>query len=144
MRIKLINTFNGLIPVDDGDYENKKKLKIGEMYAADIKLQRNYAFLKKYFSLIHCAWDYLPEKTVEYFHHDIEAFRKTVEVAAGWCEPVYSIARREWVEMAKSISFDKMDEDEFRNLYERAKDVLYEYFLKHVTIEEFEKHLINY
>ena len=37
-----------------------------------------------------------------------------------------------------------MTEDEFRELYERAKDVLYKYFLKHVTVEEFEKNLINY
>ena len=144
MRIKLINTFNGLIPVDDGDYENKKKLKIGEMYAADIKLQRNYPFLKKYFSLIHTAWEYQNERVVEHFKGSEEVFRKTVEVAAGWCEPCYSIARREWVEVPKSIAFDKMDDSEFEELYERVKDVLFKYFLKHVTPEEFVGNLMDY
>lgn len=28
------------------------------------------------------------------------------------------------------IAFDKMDEDEFQNLYERVKDVLFKYFLR--------------
>lgn len=144
MRIKLINTFNGLIPVDDRDYENKKKLKIGEIYVADIKLQRNYSFLKKYFSLIHTAWEYQNYRCTEHFHDDVDCFRKTVEVAAGWCEPCYSIERREWIEIPKSIAFDKMDELEFRDLYERVKDVLFKYFLKNVSPEEFERNLINY
>ncbi len=144
MKLHVQNTAHGLVPLYDADYDEKKKLRIGEVYEVAVKRPRNLPFHKKYFSLIHCAWDYLPEHTVEYFHHNIECFRKTVEIAAGWCEPVYSIARREWVETAKSIAFDKMTEDEFRELYERAKDVLYKYFLKHVTVEEFEKNLINY
>ena len=144
MKLHVQNTAHGLVPLYDADYDEKKKLRIGEVYEVAVKRPRNLPFHKKYFSLIHCAWDYLPEHTVEYFHHNIECFRKTVEIAAGWCEPVYSIARREWVETAKSIAFDKMTEDEFRELYERAKDVLYKYSLKHVTVEEFEKNLINY
>lgn len=144
MKIKLINTFNGLIPVDDGDYENKKKLKTGEIYIVDIKLQRNYSFLKKYFALINISWEYQNERVVEHFHHNIDLFRKTVEIAAGWCEPIYSIDRKEWIEVPKSIAFDKMDEDEFTKLYERVKDVLFRYFLKHISIDEFEKNLINF
>ena len=37
-----------------------------------------------------------------------------------------------------------MDEDEFTQLYERVKDVLFKYFLKHISVEEFEKNLINF
>ena len=65
-------------------------------------------------------------------------------MAAGWCEPIYSIAQKEWIEVPKSIAFDKMDEDEFQNLYERVKDVLFKCFLKNISVEEFEKNLINF
>lgn len=144
MKLKLLNTISGLKPLYDPDYDEKKKLKIGEVYEATIKRPRNLHFHRKYFSLINLAWEYQLERSTEHFHNNVDVFRKTVELAAGWCEPVYSIERREWVEIPKSIAFDKMDNDEFTNLYERVKDVLFKYFLKHITVEEFEKNLINY
>ena len=144
MKMLLYNTPVGLKPLYDEDYDEKKKLKIGETYEATIKRARNVRFHKKYFSLIHTAWEYQNERVVEHFKGSEEVFRKTVEVAAGWCEPVYSIARREWVEVPKSIAFDKMDESEFEELYERVKDVLFKYFLKHVTPEEFVGNLMDY
>lgn len=144
MKIKLLNTPSGLKPMYDEDYEEKKKLKIGEVYEATINRPRNLSFHRKYFSLINLAWEYQNERAIEHFHHNIKLFRKTVEVAAGWCEPIYSIDRKEWVEVPKSISFDKMDADEFEQLYERVKDVLFKYFLRHISVEEFEKNLINF
>lgn len=77
MKIRLLNTARGLIPCYDDDFDEKKKLKIGEEYVAE-------------------------------------------------------------------IAFDKMDEAEFSELYERVKDVLFEVFLKNISIEEFEANLINF
>lgn len=144
MKLKLLNTTAGLKPLYDEDYDEKKKLKLGEIYEVTIKQPRNLAFHRKYFALINLAWEYQPEKVVEHFHHNQELFRKTVEVAAGWCDVMYSINRKEWVEIPKSIAFDKMDNDEFTLLYDRVKDILYAYFLKDVSTEEFEKHLIQF
>lgn len=141
MKINVVNTVMGFVPALDEDSEKKRKMKIGAIYEVSIKLKRNYEFHKKYFALIRCAWEYQLERSVEHFKNDIELFRKTVEIAAGHCEVVYSIKRREWLEVPKSIAFDAMSEDEFQNLYERVKDVLYVYFLKHVTPEEFEGNL---
>lgn len=144
MDIYLMNTASGLIPCTDEDYEKKRKLKIGRVYKTKMTLARNYEFHKKYFALINCAWEYQNERTVEFFHHNPDAFRKTVEISAGHYELVYSIARREWVEQAKSIAFDKMDEAEFQDLYERVKDVLFSTFLRHVKEEEFMSNLANF
>jgi len=144
MKIKLLNTVSGLKPLYDSDYDEKKKLKIGEVYEATIRLQRNLQFHRKYFGLINCAWEYQNERVIEHFKNNIELFRKTVEVAAGWCEPVFSIDRREWIEVPKSIAFDKMDNAEFTELYERVKDVLFKYFLKDISVEKFERNLINF
>lgn len=144
MEILLLNTTQGLKPCEDEDYEKKKKLKIGEIYRARISKERNYDFHKKYFALIKLAWEYQNERTNDFFKSDIDLFRKTIEISAGHCELVYSIERKEWIEIPKSISFNKMDEHEFQDLYERVKDVIFRIFLKNVSAEEFMNNLINF
>ncbi len=144
MELYLLNTTSGLKPCYDEDYEEKKKLKIGETYKVKITLARNLQFHKKFFALINCAWEYQNEKVVEFFHHNKDAFRKTVVIAAGWYEPVYSIDKKEWTQNYKSIAFDKMDEAEFMDLYDNVKRVLFQTFLRHIDEEEFVKNLINF
>lgn len=143
MKLQLLNTASGLVPVDDYAYDEKKKLKVGEVYTAEIKQNRNYRFHKLYFALINCAWEYLPERQTRGFKSK-ENFRKYVEVAAGHCEPFYSPSKREWLEVPKSISFDTMDEAKFRDLYERVKDVIIAILGNYITIEEFEKNMANF
>lgn len=144
MEIKLICTATGFKVCDDTDYEVKRKLKIGQVYSCRIKQLRNYSFHRKYFGLINCAWGFLSEPAREFFKQDVEVFRKTVEVSAGHCEKVYSLALREWVDMPKSIAFDKMTADEFSDLYERVKDVLFSVFLKDVKLSDFLRELVNF
>ena len=143
MKIYVKNTMSGLIPMTSEDYDLKKRLKIGEVYSVDIKLVRNYEFHKKYFALINCAWEFMTEKQQAFFK-DIEKFRKTIEVAAGHCEPFYSHERKEWFDIPKSIAFDKMDNSQFEDLYQRVLDVLFLTALKTISREEFEKNLINF
>lgn len=137
MELLLYNTSDGLKPCYDEDYDEKKKLKIGEVYKAKITLVRNIRFHRKYFALINLAWEYQNDKVISHFRNNIELFRKTIEIAAGHCEQVYSIERKEWLEIPKSIAFDKMDDASFIDLYERVKDVLFSTFLTNVDEEEF-------
>ena len=144
MELLLYNTPSGLKPCYDEDYDEKKKLKIGETYKAKITLVRNAKFHRKYFALIKLAWEYQNERTVAHFRNDVELFRKTVEIAAGHCEPVFNIELKSWVDIPKTIAFDKMDEAEFQDLYERVKDVLFTIFLKNIDEEEFLHHFSNF
>lgn len=144
MQIDLMNTERGLVPLYDADYDEKRKLKIGKVYRAEIKVPRNLQFHKKYYALLHTAWEFQNEKTTEFFHSDFECFRKTILVAVGWCEPLFVLEKRIWVQQAKSISFSSMTETEFEDLYEKTKNVLYTIFLKNVSIDEFEKVLMNF
>ena len=73
-----------------------------------------------------------------------DAFRKYLTVAAGYYEPFFSPVRGEWLEIPKSIAFDNMDEAEFRDLYERVKDIIFTILGNYVTREEFESNLINF
>ena len=143
MQIRVKNTAHGLVPLYDDDFDEKKRLKIGEDYVVDIKKPRNIKHHRLYFSLINCAWDLLTEKQRTFFGSK-ESFRKTLQVAAGHCERVFHLKLRDWVEVPKSIAFDKMSGDEFEDLYKNVREVLFSVFLKHITIEQFDEYLINY
>lgn len=143
MKLSLYNTPSGLKPCYDEDYDEKKKLKIGEYYTAEIRLSRNPQFHKLYFALINLAWEYLPESQTNGFRTK-ENFRKYVEIAAGCCEVIYHPRLREWVEVPKSISFDSMDEAEFRDVYENVKNVVFSIIGRFVSPDEFERHLANF
>ena len=138
MKIKLMCTPTGLKPMYDEDYDSKKMLKVGNVYEATIKEMRNVAFHRKYFSLINLAWEYLNEQQRNFFKEDVNAFRKTVEIAAGHYEPVYSVARQSWLEVPKSIAFDKLSESDFEQLYEKVKTVIFQTFIPSSVKDEFE------
>ena len=138
-----MNTAQGLKPMYDEDYDEKKRLRIGQVYKAKIVVPRNIELHRKYFSMISCAWDLLTEKARVFFGNK-ESFRKTVQVAAGYCEGGYNLAMKSWVEIPRRIAFDKMKGDEFEELYRDVREVLLTVFLKHITIEQFEETLINY
>lgn len=144
MKLNLVNTLDGFKPAIDEDYEEKRKLKLGGVYSADIKLVRNYEFFKKYHKLIAVAWEYQNEKVQQHFKNDKNKFRESVQIAAGYTETFYSIDRKEWLEKAKSISFENMKEEEFIELYEKVKNVLFTIFLKNISEAEFMRNLINF
>lgn len=143
MKIKVQNTVRGLVPLTDEDYDDKRKLKIGEIYEVTVRQVRNYQFHKKYFALINLSWEYLNEEQQKFFKTK-EVFRKSLEITAGHCDVVYSFETKSYHHTPKSISFEKMKEDEFSELYERVKDVLFIAILKNITEEEFTRELINF
>ena len=143
MELLLMNTSQGMKPMYDEDFDEKRRLKIGQVYRAKVTVPRNVGLHRLYFSLINCAWDLLTEQQRTFFGTK-DSFRKTLQVAAGHCERVFHLQLREWVEVPKSIAFDKMKGDEFEALYQGVKDVLFKVFLKHVTLEQFDEILMNY
>lgn len=144
MKLNLVCTSEGFRVATDADYEQKRKLKKGAVYECTIKQNRNYKFHKLYFALIGMSWEYLTEDQRVFFHDNVDLFRKTVEVAAGHCDLCYSIARREWIEIPKSISFHKLDESSFGDLYEKVKNVIYNLFIPNINKEEFEQNLKDF
>ncbi len=143
MELFLMNTAQGLKPLYDEDYDEKRRLRIGQVYKAKVSVPRNLDLHRKYFSMITCAWDLLTEKARAFFGTK-ESFRKTVQVAAGYCDRVFHLHLRDWVEVPRSIAFDKMKGDEFENLYRDVREIIMTVFLKHITIEQFEQTMINY
>lgn len=97
-----------------------EELSDGE-YAVDLRRPRNYKFLKKYFALLNAAyslWD-----TPEGVERSRDSFREEVIIKAGYFEHVFSIDGTFKLK-AKSISFAKMEEPEFEQLYSKTIDVI--------------------
>lgn len=136
MKIHLCRSPFGLSPATDEDREKLQKLSYDKVYEIDIKESRNYRFHCKYFKLFQVAWEYQNEDTQEHFG-SMDAWRKTVEVAAGHCDRCWSIDYNSWLEVPKSIAFDKLSEEEFRDLYERVKHVLFTIFLTDIDPDDF-------
>ena len=143
MKLLLMNTTQGSKPCYDEDFDEKKKLKLGEVYSAEIKLMRNLEFHRKYFKLFSLAWEYQTER-IQNHYQTMDNFRKSVEVTAGHYDLFFSRKLKEWVEVPRSISFEKMDNAEFQDLYDRVKTVLFAVFLTQVSEEEFMKNLVNF
>ena len=137
MELYLLNTIDGLRPLYPNDYEEKRKLKLGQTYKATVTVPRNIRFHNKYFKLIDVAWEFLNERQREAFHNNREGFRHTIEIAAGACNKVWSISRGEWIEEAKSISFASMDEEEFSQLYSNILDIVFRMFVTTEHREQF-------
>ena len=128
----------------DEDYETKQRLKPNEVYRVDVVKARNIDFHRKYFALINIGWEYLNEDQVRFFKNNKEGFRKCVQIAAGYYNLTYSIKRREWVEESMSISFEKMDEFEFKDLYNKVRDVIFSLIEGNVSEEEFLYNLADF
>ena len=143
MKLLVISTPRGLVPLGDDDYEEKKKLKLGQTYSVEVKVARNVDFHRKYFALISYAWEFLNEQETERFRTK-ENFRKYVEVAAGHCDVIFHPRLQEYVEIPKSISFGKMDNAEFSDLYKRVKDIIFSIIGNRVSQDQFERLLLDF
>lgn len=143
MKLNLLNTPHGLVPMYDRDFDEKKKLKPGTIYAAEIKVPRNYQFLKKFFALINAGYSLLPERTQNGFR-SVDGFRQYVTVAAGYYDVFFSPRLQEFVEIPKSISFASMSEDEFSDCYNAIKDVIWGILGDRVTEDVFNNVLSNF
>jgi len=146
MKLNLINTPRGfLVPESDVDYDNKTKLRIGETYSVEIKLIRNPEFHRLYFQMLRTAWEFLPESIRDVrFHGNQNAFRKCIEIAAGYYEEFYSLSMRQWIQGPKSIAFERLDETEFHELYNGVRSVLDKILTKYISVEEFETHFLRF
>ena len=145
MKLNLLNTAFGLIPCYDDDFDEKKRLKEGEYYMADITTVRNPKLHRKYFALINLAWDYVPGIQQEFlYNNDKKVFRKTIEVAAGHCEVIYNIKLETFTHIPVSISYGTLDNLAFEKLYNSVLDVLYATVFKDISEDDYKQHLIRF
>lgn len=103
--------------------------KIGATILMEPREIRNGAFFRKWFALVTLGWDYWHE-TVEPMEYkglpvrpEFKRFRKDVTILAGYYDAVVNLKGELRIE-AKSISWAKMDERTFAQLYDATIHVL--------------------
>lgn len=144
MEIHLVRTSTGLRPYTDDDYEEMKKIKVGSIVKANIVRPRNVKFHRKFFALIRAAWDSLTEQQ-RINLRSIDTFREQLLITSGFSEPLYDLNGQKFLERAKSISFSKMDEPAFNEVYSRVLDTIITIlYADGVTEDEFNNILQNY
>lgn len=124
-------TMLGLVPADPATEDWFRRIKPGEVVKAEFKKVRNYRFLRKWFALLNVGFENwtpgeidskygVPEK-------NFERFRADVTILAGYYDVTIRLDGSTRIE-PKSVSFAKMIEEDFEQLYNRTIDVL----IKHV------------
>ena len=132
--IVLVKTPMGtLVAGDPQTQERLKKLKIGHALKGNFKQARNIKFHKKAFALLNFAFDMWDAPELEYKGQPVEKnfdrFRKDLTIMAGFYESYVNFKGEVRLE-AKSLSFDKMDEEEFAQVYKGFLDVIWTRILK--------------
>ena len=102
-----------LAPVDEVSAESIAKLK-KEEFTVPLSPVRCPKFHKKYFALINLAFEN------QEFYKDLNQFRKIMEMKSGYFDIVPT--DKGVVYLPKSISFDKMPQSEFEELYSKVLD----------------------
>lgn len=143
MTLNLLCTASGLVPASDDDYALKQKLRVGNVYQAEVKTKRNYQFLKKARALLNAAWSLLDERQVAGWRSK-EGFRAYLTVAAGYYDVYYNPRLQQFVEQPRSWAFDAMSEEDFGGLYDRMKDVIYAVLGDKINEQTFERVLANF
>ena len=118
MKITVKKTHGGLRPMYDSDFENYAKIQIGEEFEIDYTKKRNLKFHKKYFALLKLAFENQQD------YRDMESMRRDIIITAGFYDEIVNKVTGEVYTLANSISFSKMDDLEFSDLYEKTKNVI--------------------
>ena len=122
------------MPLYDSDYDEKRKLKIGEDYECDVKLPRNIQFLKKFMALVRLGCDNNKRNM------PFNAYRAYVTMKAGFVD-VYDTEVGKMA-IPQSISFSNMDDTKFEKVYRAVLGVI----LKDIDVDEefIQDNLINF
>ena len=132
--IKLPN--NVLIGIDDESCEYIEKMKPDSAITANVKKMNNPAFHRKLFALFKIGYDAWEPQTKEYKGNEVsknfDQFRRDITILAGYYDTVINF-RGEVRLIAKSLSFDKMDNDEREKLYSEVINVILSRILTNYT-----------
>jgi hypothetical protein len=136
---KLYDTF---VPVDEASMDAFERLKPNEVYKAEITKPRNIEYHKRFFALLNMA--YKNYEQPEIFHNGIrvfrsfERFRSDVIISCGYWDLGLN-KNNKVIQIAKSISFAKMEQVEFEELFSKAIDVILHEYLTYYDEEDMNK-----
>lgn len=143
MELYLCKTSNGhYIPAYDSDKEKSDSISPGEIVACKVRRPRNILHHRKYFALLKLTMSNLPEHLEEAIRSD-EDLLTEIKMQLGYREKRRSLGGAEYY-VPKSISFLKMDQDEFNDFYSRSLDLILKYILPGCERADLEQELASF
>jgi hypothetical protein len=115
MDIFLRRTLTGFTPASEADAEAVRGYKVGLCYRAKVVKPRSYEHHKLAFALLTLTFSNLPEKYTGRWA-SLDSFRYGVAIDAGHCDELVS-PNGEIFKVARSISFDALDQVEFQPIF---------------------------
>jgi len=128
-----------LVPADEQSAKFVGKLIKNDVVTSNFVKPRNYRFHKKWFSLVKFAFDnWTPPKIKHqgsFVEKDFDNFRGNIVTLTGNSNTVFNL-NGSFEVIPKSISFAKMNEEEFNELYAKTKVVILDNILINYTKED--------
>ena len=134
MQVYLTRKLNALYPAYGSDLEYIRSLPLGEIFRGKITRPRNIGHHRKLFALLSLVLDNLPEHLEDHFKN-VDDLLYEMKLQTGHREKYITMSGRE-VWRVKSISFEKMPQDEFQLFYDGCIKVICKHILPGVTREE--------
>ena len=122
------------MPLYPSDFDEKRKLRLGQDYEVEVKNPRNVGFHRKFFALLNIGH----ENTQ--LDMPMDAYRRYITIKAGYYN-AYQTPKGLFYD-AKSISFASMSQDEFEEVFSRVLDKIIEDI--GATKEAITEQLINF
>ena len=116
--------------------------------SVEARTVRNYNFLKKWFALLNVGFENWSPATLDSKYgipeKNFDRFRADVIILCGFYDNVVMIDGSVRIE-PKSVSFAKMTEEQFADLYSKTIDVMLKYIYDaEMTAEELDKTVNQY
>lgn len=148
MKAYLLKTISGLVPFNPETEKWYNRLNIGVAISVEAHTIRNYRFLKKWFALLNVGFDnWLPGEVNSKYGvpaKNFERFRADVIILCGFYDNVVRLDGSVRIE-PKSVSFAKMTEERFADLYSKTIDVMLKYvYDSEMTPEKLDKIVNQY
>ena len=123
-------TETGWVPADEQSQELFSSFAVGDVCRFKPRKMRNPAFHRKFFALLKICVDSTEGWTVD-------SLRKYLAIETGFFVP-YTFPARPGIVLreAKSISFGKMDADDFHKFYNDAINVMIRDVVPHISEQE--------
>lgn len=143
MKVNLIKIRGQIIAHTDEDYELLKQIPNEKPFTTSIVFIRDPITHRKYFAFLGVLWDYLNEEEQTYYK-SIEKLRASLQMRAGYYDSLIDIESGKEMYFPKSISYEKLKELEFKELFHKVREVAFKKFLCNLSDYDFHNGFENF
>jgi O-acetyl-ADP-ribose deacetylase (regulator of RNase III) len=130
-------TVAGLTPDDDAARDALRRVQIGEIVRVDVQRPRSHKNLRRWWALCNLITQNSDTIKSPEQAHDL------LKIMAGHCTHIVSQSTGEVYQIADSIAFGRISEDEFQDVWQRAVKAVTEHILPGITDEDLEREILQ-